>query len=172
MSSFFPVHDACRWQHPCGEERKRTHADISSSQSSYGSPPRKTPRMATVPYPATSEEHRELDQVVLNKTSVKFLWDTDINKGVPATFLLSAIVKLSPNLDQTYTDFDEAYTLIEQNTFLADELKEAWGNKSFASIRNLGQPPFSSDVVINTHSRMIMQVLSNLGSRRRCPSYG
>jgi hypothetical protein len=149
--------------------KKRTHADISSSQSSHGSPLQKTPRTATVPYPATSEEHRKLDQVVLTKTIAKALWDIDLHGAI---LLLSAIVKWSPNLDQTYINNYEALTLIEQNPFLVDKLKEAWGNQSFASIRNLSQPLFSSDVVINTHSRMITQVLSNLRNRRRRPSYG
>jgi len=57
--------------------------------------------------------------------------------------LLSTIVKYSnKRLDRQYRDLDTATSLLRRNSNLLDMLKEAWHEKSYRKIVNLGEYPY------------------------------
>ncbi|KAF8518334.1 hypothetical protein JB92DRAFT_3095200 [Gautieria morchelliformis] len=124
------------------EARKRQQpydAGERDSRSRTGSPPRKIQRLETAPYPATPEEHAQMDVAVLEEGVLQaFLGQESLSTPTDiAPFLMTRIVETAERLHPTYLQRPEAKALLTTEDGLLNELQEAWNKKSFAHIRDL-----------------------------------
>ncbi|KAF8590539.1 hypothetical protein K439DRAFT_1657311 [Ramaria rubella] len=107
---------------------------VDDLQPSGSGPPTKTRRLfKTVSYPASPEEHEELDAKVLKYI---FKEHGSLSLFAPGS-LLATIVAVSPLLNQKYTNPLEALDLLEAEDGLTEELQKAWDSKHFTMIRDL-----------------------------------
>ncbi|KAF8508564.1 hypothetical protein JB92DRAFT_2832327 [Gautieria morchelliformis] len=130
-NNFVPAH--------MSEGKKRAyHAGESGSQAGSGSPQLKTQRLATIPYPATPEEHAEMDQAITRAPLIVACRDVLSFPKLAPILIQHIIGEADPeHLDQKYLRPDEAQTLLDTQGGLLKELEEAWDAKEFASIRDL-----------------------------------
>ncbi|KAF8508554.1 hypothetical protein JB92DRAFT_2952479 [Gautieria morchelliformis] len=126
------------------ENKKRLHdAGESGSQASSGIPPRKIQRLDSTPYPATPEEHAQMDNEVMADPVLVACGRLQLPCSQFAPHLITIIVGTSEDLNQKYHHPGEARSLLDTEGGLLRELQEAWNAKAFAPIRNLEilQPP-------------------------------
>jgi hypothetical protein len=120
------------------EGKKRSYGTgESDSQSSAGRPPRKTQRLEK--YPATPKQHAAMDEAVMGEPIIRLNLYHPLAHFAP--LLIAQIIgKADPEvLDQKFIRLDEATNLLATDG-LFEVLQNAWDTKSFAPIRNLGQP--------------------------------
>ncbi|KAF8514270.1 hypothetical protein JB92DRAFT_2830038 [Gautieria morchelliformis] len=126
-------------------KKREYDAGESGSRAGSGSPPRKTQRLDTTPYPATPEEHAQMDQAILRDTE-------EYGSLVPfpkfAPLLITQIVANADpeHLDQKYIHLKEAQSLLSTDSGFLKELQDAWHVEKFATIRDLEilRPPGAS----------------------------
>lgn len=73
------------------------------------------------------EEHEKMD-----KTVQVF---AELAASSSTTFVLSTVVKLSPQMDQQYSDIVTTHGLLETELGLVDEVRKAWALGTFRRLR-------------------------------------
>ncbi|KAF8575276.1 hypothetical protein K439DRAFT_1665120 [Ramaria rubella] len=100
------------------------------------SPPHEIQRLDTIVLPISEKQHAEQDQHVLELLAFVNIPD-ELNLE-RASLLLSQIVCVAGNqMDRTYCSPSNIRKLLQTNNLLMEELKDAWSNKRFSSIRSL-----------------------------------
>ncbi|KAF8522872.1 hypothetical protein JB92DRAFT_3094194 [Gautieria morchelliformis] len=137
-NNFVPAH--------MSEGKKRAYdAGESGSRAGSGSPPRKTQRLDTTPYPATPEEHAQMDEAILRDPFIgEFGCRVPFPKFAPR-LITSIVDNADPkHLDQKYLRQSEAQSLLDTEGGLLKELEDAWDAKEFIRDLEILQPPGAS----------------------------
>ena len=119
-------------------DSKKRHLKPASSSPPTGNRPRKTARLDTTMPSVSDERQAKMDRLILDNKWIRTMRrPLDSEDG---GLILSQIVHHAGDpLNQTYTNPNNAQSLIENDSSLLKELEDALEKKEFAQIRSLSE---------------------------------